>query len=467
MGTRLVIGNLLKDATVTMTPAADSNFPEAFLSDGPGQMGARFSSLAANPQIIADFWGNAQIPYIDGSPADSGDVIATNDPEETLDPEYADLPWTVEATPDAEAGTAHLQVIGDGSAESPDHSGNGFSLFVVGGDPAGGAIARVRFTLRAGAQYKMEAWAQKGNDDEGDAKLRLYSPETGNYLAVLGGGDGFWASAPYDLVDAGTYDGGATWYGIAAGSGVRFTTEGFKGDTITLELQLLLTLGTSTQARFDGIVISPAVDFMGIFGNHNIPTGLAPVWESSDDGTSWTNRATFDVARHQFWKRVESPVYARFHRLAMTGTPLAKVFLGDLVLGLADELEREPQDPIDVEFAEPGQQRLETPGGSRRIANRGPYPPRRLTMRFRFPTRAEQEAVKALLVDRIRGGAESVVVLPANDLGPSAAVYGDADAGWSVSHQMAGAFQPDGESREFYSDATFVVTEGAGFEMLD
>jgi hypothetical protein len=167
MSTRLVVGNLLEDAEVTMTPAADSALPAAFLSDGPGQLGARFSDLSADPMAVADFGGNNLIPYIDGSPAEGGDVIATDDPFATLDPEFRDGPWSVVSTPTPETGGANVQVVSDGSAESADHSGNGLSLFLKGGDPAGGAIARVPFALRGARRYKMGAWTQKGNDNGG------------------------------------------------------------------------------------------------------------------------------------------------------------------------------------------------------------------------------------------------------------------------------------------------------------
>jgi len=461
MATKVVVGNLLEDATVTMTPAADPLFPAEFLSDGPGQLGPRFSALDADPEIAADFGGNNQIPYIDGSPATAGQVIATCDPFETLDPEFADTPWSVVTVP-TPGSAAHVQVVDDGSAEGPDHSGNGLSLFLTGGDPAGGSRAWVRFRLRAATPYKMGAWTQKGASDVGECSVRLYSPTFGTYLTPAG----TWSASPTDLVAAGTYDAGATWFGINAGAGVQFETEGEAGEEILLELQFHLDLGGGgTQGRFDDIVIVPAVDFLGVFNGHNIRPALAPVWESSDDGSSWTNRATFTVGRHQFFALLDAPIFARFHRLKMTGTPAEKVYLSDLVLGLAEALEREPvtSTPIVKSYRELGQQRLETPAGSRRIANRGPYPPRTFELSFRFPTAAEEAAVMALLVDKVRGGAESVVIIPADDLGPAAAVYGDLGAGAQVSHNPALAFQPDDTKREYYSDVRFTVDEGAGF----
>jgi hypothetical protein len=307
----------------------------------------------------------------------------------------------------------------------------------------------------------MGAWTQKGNDNGGACSLRIYSPTRGTYLTPAGE----WDDTPTDLVAAGAYDAGATWYGINSGDGVEFESEGYPGQEIPLELQFLLTLGTSTQARFDDIVINPLVDFMGVFNGHNIPPALIPKWESSDDGASWTERAAFTVGRHQFFARLEDPIYARFHRLKMTGTPLERIHISDLVVGLAQALEREPQEPLGIDYVEAGQVRLESPGGSTGISNRGPYPLRRVSMHFRFATAAEEAAVRAVLVDQVRGGATSVVVLPAGDF-PDLAVYGDLEAPLSMSHSMLAAHQPTSGLREYFSDATFNVREGAGFEIL-
>lgn len=462
MATRVLVGNLVADGIVTMTPAADPLFPETFLSDGPGQLGARFGALDANPEVKIDL---GAVEYGDGSGpvATVGDTIAISENDIPVPP---DVPtdWSIELGTPASSGTyGHLYISDNTGAGGADHGGNGLSLVLAAVGTSGVLTAKLPLTKRAGTLCRITAWAQKLVSDTGAVAVRLYDRTRGLYLK----NDATWTATPTDLLQAGTYDFVTTWFGLSGGylDFAVATREEAASDTVQLELQLISTVSESTAARFDDLAIFEAVDLMGVFNGHNITANLAPIWESSDDGSSWTNRATFAVARHQFLALLDAPIYARFHRLGMTGTPVAKIWLSDLVLGLTEALQREPQEPIDKEYSEPGQQRLESPAGSRRISNRGPYAPRRYTLRFRFATAAEEASVIGLLVGVIRGGENPVVVIPATDLGPAAAVYGDLQAGVTVTHSMLSSFQPDQESREFYSDATFVVDEGAGFTL--
>jgi len=466
--TKLVVGNLLDEATVSMTPTADPLFPAAYAHDGPGQLGARFGSLAANPYVQVDLQG---VSYGDGAgEAAPANIIAYA--EAVLNPAlgtFVESDWVVETSPTA-AQDARLRVQDDTTMGSADHGGNDRSLYLVV-DTEANATAKLAVTLRAGHGYKMTAWCMKAltedpadaaNVNDGNVTVRLYSPTIGKYLTPAGA----WTSTPTDLVSAGAYDSGATWFGISGGFVVFTTDPAEPSADVVVEVQLRTT-DEDTAGRFDDLAIIPATDIMAVMNGHNIPASLAPTWKTSDSAafSSPTTRATFTATRHQFYAMVDASFYARYHRLVMTGTPYENVWLSDLVLGLSQALAREPQEPIEKEYVEIGQQRLQSPAGSRRIANRGPYPPRRYTLRFRFATAAEEAAVMDLLIGQVRGGEKSILVLPANDLGVGAAVYGDLQAGAAVTHNMAGALQPDGESREYYSDATFVVEEGAGFEI--
>lgn len=461
--TRVLVGNLLSSAMVTMTPAADPLFPKEFLFDGPGQLGAAFGALDANPEVVIDL-SEGGIPNGDGAVvgASPGDILASSNPSVLI----VDTPtdWTVELIGGSPTSPAFVQMYQDADLGffANDHGGNDRTLAV--GANSGSAIARAVLTRRAGTSHFVNGWVTNGGSATVGGAVRLYNRTTGRWLGV----DGEWHATAQDLVTDATTD--HVWLGVNAGAGVSFdipsAVEMGGSEEAVLEYQLVVR-DASGLAFFDDLVLDSAqpVDFMGVFNGHNVSPGLAPVWESSDDGVSWTNRATFTVAAHQFFARLDTPVVARFHRLAMTGAPVTPVFMSDLVLGLTQALEREPQDPIDKEYSEPGQQRLESPAGARRISNRGPYAPRRYTLRFRFATAAEEASVMALLVGQVRGGEQSILVLPAADLGPAGAVYGDLQAGAAVTHNMLSAFQPDNESREYYSDATFTVDEGVGFTM--
>ena len=462
MGTKFVVGNLLDDATVTMTPAADPLFPVEFLRDGPGQMGARFGALDADPEVVIDL-SSGGVPNGDGDVvgASPGAVIASSDPSVLA----IETPSDWELVPSGESTPSKIQMLDDAGIGSlpNDHGGNDRCLGMTAGT-GGSVIGRVLFTVPAGSTRFVHGWCANGVSASAGASIRLYNRTTGLYL----GTDGAWHAAAQDLVADLTTN--HVWLGVAAGAGKTFTvptSEEMGGSENAVLEYRLIARDSSGYTFFDDLqldAVQPA-DFMMVAGGHSIPSGLAPVWQSSDDATSWTTRATFTVRSHQFYALLAAPVTARYHRLKMTGTPTAKVWVSDLVLGLSQTLDREPQEPIEKEYVEIGQQRLQSPAGSRRIANRGPYPPRRYTLRFRFATAAEEAAVMEILIARVRGGERSVVVIPASDLGVGAAVYGDLQAGAVVTHSMAGAFQPDGESREYYSDATFIVEEGAGFTL--
>lgn len=466
MATKVVVGNLLEDATITMTPAADPLFPAEFLHDGPGQLGARFGALDADPEIVVDL---GAVSHGDGlGTATAGQAIAVSENDIPIPPDV-ETDWSIAlGSAPGHGNFAQLMVAADATfSDAPDHTPNGLSLYLVGAGISGEATAKLPIRKRAGTACRVTAWAMKVTADTGVVAVRLYSRRTGKYLTSAGA----WTGSVTNLLSAGTFDYLTTWFGPSGGF-LDFVTESAEelgSEFADLELQLYTSLIESTPGRFDDLSVVEAADLMMVANGHNIPSALAPVWESSVDGITWTPRATFIVGRHQFFALLDAPISDRFHRLKMTGTPISKVYLSDLVLGLAEALEREPvtSTPIVKSYRELGQQRLETPAGSRRIANRGPYAPRTFELSFRFPTAAEEAAVMALLVDKVRGGAESVVVIPADDLGPAAAVYGDLGAGAQVSHNPALAFQPDDTKREYYSDVRFTVDEGAGFVLED
>lgn len=465
MSTKIVVGNLLEDAAVTMVPAAEATLPSEHLFDGPGQLGARFGAVGSDPYVQIDL---STVEFWDGATGvDPSFYIATDDPGVAITDIIPDTDWTVRPT--SGTGSSYLRSITDAGAGSADHGGNDRSLNLA--TDADAAMAVLPYTLRAGARYKMEAWAQKLVSNNGFVIVRLYCRATRRWLDNTGA----WASSASDLVFAGTYDSGATWFGINSGAGIEFqapTAAEVMANEVDLELQLheVRTGGSGPQGRFDDIAIYPAVDIMAVANGHNIRAAHQPKWKTSDDGLTFsTTEATFTVERHQFCAVLDAPIYKRYHRLQMDDTlasqsPTEKVYLSELVLGATQALEREPQEPLQMDYIEAGQVRLETAGGSTGISNKGPYPLRRVSMRFRFATAAEEAAVRAVLVDNVRGGARSILVLPAGDFGTF--LYGDLEAGLSVSHSMLSARQPDVSKREYYSDATFNVREGAGFEIL-
>lgn len=462
---KALVGNLLAEpgAVVGMTPAADGLFPASFLTDGPGQLGARFGSLSADPRV--DITLNA-VPNGDGSDpeAESGDRLVGEGGGETG--ALLESDWT---TTDPEESVLRVEMGDALFSATNDHDGNGLSLY--GQSDADPVTFAVPMELRGGATYTMQAWAQKaltehGEDapdvDDGDVYVRLYDPDRARWLSAAG----VWEASAQNLVTAPTFDTYVEWGGINAGAGVEFAAPGQSG-RVTLQLQLVLTNHT-TAGRFDGITIVPDVDFMGVFNGHNIPIGATVQWITADTAAfgSPTTRGTFTVAHHQFFLQLDDPISAAYHRLVVSGTPAEPYWMSDLVMGLLETFAREPQDGVSIEYEETGQIRQRTPGGSRRIQNRGPYPQRRLAMKFRFADAAEEAAFRAFVVDALRGGAESVVLIPAPDL-VGLAIYGDIEQPLRFQHSMRSGRQAAHQQQfDYYSDMELVVVEGAGFEIV-
>lgn len=458
MACRIAVRNLLKDAVVTMTPAAEADLGEAYLSDGPGGLGGMFGSLAADPVIVADL--SVDILGQDGSVegAGSGDTIAVSGAIGLS----LQTDWTV-ITQSAADGNGYLSVVDDAAIGTADHGGNDRSLFMATDESI--AIAKLSLTVHAGAPYRMGAWSMKLGDNTGQAGVRLYDPVSGTYLHT----GGTWGSINYVLL-AGTFDSGATWFGINSGAGVDFTAPGDLGDAdVTLELQLVLQNGGASQGRWDDISLSllKAADLMMVAGNHNLPLSAAPVWKTSDDGVSWTTRATFTVVKGQFWALLASPVTARFHSFTVPGTPIVKYFVGELILAATEVIPNGPEDPVSISYAEKGQARLASPAGTEYVSNRGPYPPRTVSFGMSFRDAAETQTAIGILVDELRGGRYECVILPETVQFPWLAIFGRVPEPMEFRLSPRSGDLPLGDGQEHYAAVSLTFFEGPGFELDD
>lgn len=461
MSMKIAITNLLRQAVVTMAPEAEADQGPEFLSDGPGLEGAIFGDLTANPTVTIDLGGAVQFGT-GGAGLASGTVLASDDP--FIEPDDVGSLWTAVTLPAPDPNYAVLSVGEDATLGSPDHGGNDRSLSLAGGDTS--ATGKLPYAVVGGQIYHMAAWCMKLVDSAGVVAVRLYDSVRAKYLKP----DGTWDAAATNLVTAGV-DFGVTWYGINSGAGVNFTAPGEIDEDVSLQIQIYLEKSTNTVGRFDDIDISlvAAADLMMVAGNHNFPLTAVVKWATSADGVSWTDRATFAVARGQFWKILAAPVTARFHRLQMTGTPLEAVFMGDLFLGLTQELPQGPDDNISLTYAEKGQARLETPGGTEWVENRaiGAYPPRTLSFGLSLRDAAATQAAIAILVDQLRGGRYSCVIFPETVQLPWLAIYGRVPQPIEFrlsmrSGPLAGSSDP--EAFEHYARVALTFIEGPGFE---
>jgi hypothetical protein len=416
-------GNALTipSAVISMSPADDPSFPVAGLFDGPGMMGARFGSSDANPTI-------------------SIDVVVTREPDGGFG--TPPLYWNPLAGTVTSSGTLPF-------------GGAGWSLELIG-HAAAHTIQQV--TVKAGHPYRLEGWAYCVAGATA-AKISVYNPDTGHWLNSAGQ----WVPAiAYLLSNA-----AAAWVGIdgaeGAGAGKEFVVEDFLtclGHTTTLWIELW---------GIDDLYLYPGVDFLGIFGGHNIPPLAALEWRyeaSVGLGAGTVGSAGFMTkAQHQFFKLSDRTIYSAGHLLDFTVPAGRQIYIGDVVIGKTLEIfgGRAPSSPFPITFEEKGQVRLETAGGTRWIRNRGPYPPRQVSMRLEFQSAAEYLDTHEKLFLASGGGAYPAVVLPApvptvgaDAAEPTLAIYGDITGQVSIGRDHQGS--------DFRS-AEYVVAEGSGFEI--
>lgn len=443
MSCKVVVGNFLDDDLAVAFDdqvAFSDDFGPAFAHDGPGKMAARYAEDAPPGDPSISFGLNLV------------KAVAVN--------------WT------AVAGTV------EDSADQ-DHGFEVTSLKVLGN---GAQINSLRYAVRSGHSYWLEGWGF-GSGTGPEARISVYNPNTKRWW----NGSAWVDSVAYLLTGATA----ASWTGIGAGAGVRVDIEDASvtlGQTTTVQVQLWrIDNSTADPVYFDNIFLYPGVDFVGFFGGHNIPPSVVVELKTITSGGSAVVVQNLTKARGQFFWAGATPLYAYEWVITFdgggTGDLDTPIYFGDLVVGKMLTLSKGPYEPVQIDYNWKGQARLETPGGSRWIANRGPAPTRTVTLNFRYEN-AEQEAeALSVWVNQVLGGQKSVVVMPsAEGDGPKApvfpklAIWGDLSAsqGLSVSLRgskqsgtaggdLAGAFG----TKDHYSDMTVVVEEGAAFEMDD
>lgn len=178
-------------------------------------------------------------------------------------------------------------------------------------------------TVRPGEPYRLDLWAKvvTGNT----AAVFVNCEQTGLWLQS----DGSWGSFAACLTTTSTSYTNLT---------LNFTVQSY-ATLMTEEPRLLVYLyhnSGSGDVFFDDVALYPGLDFSSIHG-HNVTPSWTAKLQSSDDGSSFTDRATFTKSQSTFWTRLGSTIYARYWRLDLSGgnTSVAKMWIGEWVLGYA------------------------------------------------------------------------------------------------------------------------------------
>ena len=199
----------------------------------------------------------------------------------------------------------------------------------------------------------------------GTGKLYLRNRATGNYY---NGQSSVWgASRTY----AATYSSTAAFPGTQ--TIVTYQMESFdacRSDTVSLQWELACESGN---VCFDDCTDVPGVSFASIHG-HNYDGTVSPLVESSDDGSSWTTRATMTIKRPAFYFALPSMLYAEHWRIKLSGTSYRASYTGEAVLGQYQTSATSPQWGIPKTRSFPGV-RTRSPGARHHVYNFATDPP--------------------------------------------------------------------------------------------
>ena len=367
------MNHLAGAASVSASPAADSNFPVANLYDGRPASPFKFGSMSSPLTISADL----------NRITDGG----------------------------FESGVS--QLLGSGGTLTQDSAQKNSGTYSA--KLTHTAVASRYFDVEVqAAQVMTFAWAIRG-DGTAAAKIQVANLSTGKYLKS----DGTWSATPDDLDSQTT----AAW---KAGSRVFAVESVSQVGGLTCVLRVWPTLSASGSAWFDDFALYPSTDFFGIFG-HNLTPACTVKLQSSTDGSSYSDEATATFARDVIFGSI-GQVSKRYLRLSIEYTvpPAVPAFaLGELVFGQALDLGRNPNYPVGIAFREPNI-RLQTSGGTQWVMARGSAPLRTVTLSFDYFNDSDYQEARDSVYGTSRGGAYPLILVP-TETDAGVAIFGRLD----------------------------------------
>lgn len=190
------------------------------------------------------------------------------------------------------------------------------ALKLTGSSAANYGSRHRSITANAGEYRKATVYIK--TPSSGSGKLFIRNLKTGNYY-----NGSAWASTRAAAVTQ-----AAT--GSFVAMTVTYQVESFAtclADTVSLRVECACESGT---VCFDDTLDVPGVTWASIHG-HNLGP-VVPTVRSSDDGSSWTDRATMTIRRPAFFTTF-SIIYAEYWRIVAVGTNHETPYLGEAVLG--------------------------------------------------------------------------------------------------------------------------------------
>ena len=243
--------------------------------------------------------------------------------------------------------------------------------------------------------------------------VRVYNPLTGRYLQL----DGSWHTTAVDL-DSHAAD---SWKAGSKIFAIEPSTVIGKDTTV---LRVIVRTSASGSAHFDELIFYPGTDLIAVLG-HNITPLLTPQFITFTLVPATTTvRATLIPRRRSFYALLAAPIFERYVRLGLAGTPdLEAPKIGELIFTQTRQLPRAPIFP--VRFNGKYQQvRNETPGAEQWRVRLATDETREVPMTFRWKTEAEHQELRDYLFRMSSGGFYPALLVPERG-DPSQAYWGD------------------------------------------
>lgn len=268
--------------------------------------------------------------------------------------------------------------------------------------PAGVDIASVfqDVTVRAGDWHKFDAFVRVGAGPT--AEMTIRNLHTGNYLTPTV----TWSATPQAALTQ------TNTAGLFANKIATFQTEDYGTvgeDTCTLRITLSQT--GAGLSWFDNAYLYPGVDFFSIHG-HNLNARIPVVLESSPDDAAWSTQITATSKKPAFAGiSAAAPTFARYWRVRYSGTPLARIFYGEVVVGqLASALRSHLYGwPTTFIF---DQLRMETENGHVQTFKQAQFERRAVKLEFQVGAQNEFEQLRDAWTRRSFGGHYPMIVVP-------------------------------------------------------
>jgi hypothetical protein len=201
----------------------------------------------------------------------------------------------------------------------------GAKALKMGGGAAGVGSRYQDLIVRSGERRQLDCWLR--GDAAVSARVRVQNLQTGKYLTSAGA----WDAAAQDVGSQLA----AAWAQVTR----SYTVESYDTcQALTVTLRITLLCNQNGFGYADDVTDYPTLNFCGIFG-HNVAPVVAPQFRSSTDnfGAVDTLEATLTPYQPTCFAYLSTPFTRRYARLKLSGTNVATPYLGELVLGYAED----------------------------------------------------------------------------------------------------------------------------------